>query len=94
MLDYTSYEDYFYSRRAWFFGLLGTTYLLDVIDTLLKGEEHFARYGHEYLIRTPVFVGLCIAAIMVRDRRFHIAFVAVTLIYQVSFILRLFDTIV
>lgn len=94
MLDYTGYEDYFYSRRAWFFGLLGTTYLLDVIDALLKGEEHFTRYGHEYLIRTPVFVALCIAAILVRDRRFHIAFVAVTLIYQVSFILRLFDTIV
>ena len=94
MLDYTSYEDYFYSRRAWFFGLLGFTYLLDVIDTLLKGPEHFARFGNEYLFRTPVFVALCVAAILVRDRRFHIAFVAATLIYQISFILRLFDTIV
>ena len=28
MLDYTSYEDYFYSRRAWFFGLLGFWYLV------------------------------------------------------------------
>ena len=65
-----------------------------MVDTLLKGPEHFARYGHEYLIRTPVFVALCIAAILVRDRRFHIAFVVVTLIYQISFILRLFDTIV
>ena len=94
MLDYTSYEDYFYSRRAWFLGLLGFTYLLDVIDTLLKGPEHFARFGNEYLFRTPVFVALCVAAILVRDRRFHIAFVAATLIYQISFILRLFDTIV
>ncbi|CCV10138.1 conserved membrane hypothetical protein [Mesorhizobium sp. STM 4661] len=93
MLDYTSYEDFFYSRRAWFFGLLATTYLLDVIDTLLKGPEHFAHFGIEYLIRTPVFVVLCIVAILVRDRRFHIAFVAGTLIYQISFILRLFDTI-
>lgn len=49
MLDYTSYEDFFYSRRAWFFGLLAATYLLDVIDTLLKGPEHFARFGVEYL---------------------------------------------
>lgn len=94
MLDYTSYEDYFYSRRAWFFGLLGATYLLDVVDTLLKGPEHFARFGNEYLFRTPVFVALCLVAILVRDKRFHIAFVAAALIYQVSFILRLFDTIV
>lgn len=94
MQDYRGYEDFFYARRAWFFGLLAATYLLDIVDTLLKGEAHFARFGIEYLLRTPVFVALCIIAILVRDRRFHIVFVAVTLIYQISFILRLFDTIV
>ncbi|MER9593624.1 hypothetical protein [Mesorhizobium sp. M0244] len=94
MLDYTSYEDFFYSRRAWFFGLLAATYLLDVVDTLLKGPAHFAHFGVEYLIRTPVFVALCVVAILLRDRRFHIAFVAAALVYQISFILRLFDTIV
>lgn len=94
MLDYTSYEDFFYSRRAWFFGLLAATYLLDVVDTLLKGPAHFAHFGVEYLIRTPVFVALCVIAVLLRDRRFHIAFVAGALVYQVSFILRLFDTIV
>lgn len=93
MQDYRSYEDYFYSRRAWFFGLLASTYMLDVIDTLLKGEAHFARFGNEYLIRTPVFVALCIAAAYARDRRFHTAFVVFALIYQAWWILRLFDTI-
>ncbi|CAH2398416.1 hypothetical protein MES4922_20091 [Mesorhizobium ventifaucium] len=33
-------------------------------------------------------------AILVSDRRFHIGFVAAALVYQISFILRLFDTIV
>ncbi|WP_315918484.1 hypothetical protein [Mesorhizobium sp. SP-1A] len=94
MQDYRSYKDYFYARRGWFFGVLAVTYLLDVIDTLLKGAEHFARFGHEYLIRTPLFVGLCLAAVLVRDRRFHVAFVAFTLIYQISWILRLFDNII
>ena len=94
MQDYRSYEDYFYEQRGWFFGLLAATHLLDVIDTLLKGEAHFARFGSEYLVRTPLFVGLCVVAMLVRDRRFHVAFVAVTLVYQVSWILRLFDTLV
>lgn len=93
MQDYRSYEDYFYSRRAWFFGLLATTYLLDIVDTLLKGEAHFARFGNEYLIRTPVMVGLCAVAILSRNRRFHMAFVAFALVYQFWWILRLFDTI-
>lgn len=94
MLDYRSYEDYFFSRRSWFFGLLAATYLLDVVDTLLKGEAHFARFGHEYLIRTPLFVLLCCIAIFTTNRRFHLAFVAFALIYQAWWILRLFDTIV
>jgi hypothetical protein len=94
MQDYKSYEDFFYARRGWFFGLLAATYLLDVIDTLIKGEEHFSRFGQEYLIRTPLFVVLCLIAIKTDDRRFHTGFVAFTLIYQVSWIVRLFDTIV
>jgi len=93
MQDYRGYEDFFYSRRAWFFGLLALTYLLDVADTLLKGEAHFARFGSEYLVRTPVFVLLCLAAIWTSNRRFHALFVAAALVYQVSWILRLFDTI-
>jgi hypothetical protein len=94
MLDYKSYEDFFISRRAWFFGLLASTYLLDVIDTLLKGQEHFARFGNEYMIRTPVFFALSIIAIFTTNRTFHILFVATALIYQASWILRLFDDIV
>ena len=94
MQDYKSYEDFFYARRGWFFGLLATTYLLDVVDTLIKGEEHFARFGVEDLVRTPLFVGLCLVARRTDNRRFHAGFVAFTLIYQVSWIVRLFDRIV
>lgn len=36
MEDYSSYENYFYSRRAWLFGLLALAYALDVVDTFLK----------------------------------------------------------
>ena len=93
MQDYQGYEDYFYSRRGWFFGLLASTYVLDIIDTLLKGEAHFAHFGNEYLIRTPIFLALCIAAIYVPDRRFHVAFVLFALVYQGWWILRLFDNI-
>jgi hypothetical protein len=93
MLDYSGYEDFFYARRGWFFGLLALTYVLDVIDTLLKGRAHLASLGTEYVLRSPVFVVLCAAAILIGNRRFHVVFVTLTLIYQLSFIMRLFDTI-
>lgn len=93
MLDYSSYEDFFISRRAWFFGVMAATYAFDIIDTLIKGEAHFARFGSEYFIRTPILVGLCVTAAITPNRTFQMAFVAATLVYQVSWILRLFDTI-
>lgn len=93
MRDYESYEDYFYARRAWFFGLLAATFLLDVVDTLIKGEAHFARFAPEYLIRTPILVVLCVVAAVTATRRFHRVFVAAVLAYQLSWIFRLFDTL-
>ena len=72
---------------------MAATYLFDIADTLIKGEEHFARFGNEYLVRTPLFIALCIIAARTPSRTFHIVFVALTLVYQISWILRLFDTI-
>ncbi|MGC4024184.1 MAG: hypothetical protein QM744_02855 [Mesorhizobium sp.] len=94
MRDYFSYEDYFYSIRPWFFGLLALSYLLDIMDTLLKGPAHFAHFGNEFLIRTPVLVAACAVAILTTNRRFHLTLVLAIIAYQVSWILRLFDTLI
>jgi hypothetical protein len=40
MADYSGYEDYFLSKRIWFFGILASTYLFDYADTLIKGRQH------------------------------------------------------
>ena len=51
--------------------MLDATYLFDVVDTLIKGQAHFERFGTEYLIRTPLLVGLCIAAAFTTNRWFQ-----------------------
>lgn len=93
LYDYESYGDYFIARRAWFFGVLAITYMLDVVDALIKGDVHFSRFAHEYLIRTPILVALCIAAIRTASSRFHAIFIVATLAYQLSWIFRLFRTL-
>lgn len=93
MQGYANYKEYFHSRRVWFFGLLAATYVLDVVDTFIKGEAHFARFAREYLIRTPLLVVLCVAAMKSANQRFQVFFVAATLVYQLSWIFRLFDTL-
>ncbi|MBN9072715.1 MAG: hypothetical protein J0H34_14220 [Rhizobiales bacterium] len=92
MAEYASYGDFFFARRGWFFGLLAATFVFDVVDTLLKGEAHFARFGTEYAIRTPLLVAACLVAIWTPRRAYHAAFVTILLLYQVSWIARLFDT--
>jgi hypothetical protein len=93
LADYANYEDYFFSRRRWFFGLLALTFLFDVADTLLKGYDHLASFGVEYPIRIALSLLLCGVAIFTDNRCFHRAFIIFTLIFQVFWILSQFNTL-
>jgi hypothetical protein len=88
--DYKDYEDYFYSRRKWVFGILGFSYLLDLIDTMIKGEAYLHHYGIEYPIRNITHFVLCMIAIRVNNRLFHSILVIAFIVYEFSYILRLF----
>jgi hypothetical protein len=89
--DYGGYEEYFISRRKWFFGMLAVTYAVDLIDTVLKGQAYFNSLGWEYPLRNITYIVLCIVAAWTANRRFHAGFVAVGLLYQISWIFRLYD---
>jgi hypothetical protein len=92
MEEYSGFEDYFLSRRRWFFGLLGGSFLLDLVDTRLKGAAYFQALGLEYPLRIACFVLLCGIAMATRNRRYHACFVAATLLYQLSWMLRQYLT--
>ncbi|MBB3308327.1 hypothetical protein FHT78_000056 [Rhizobium sp. BK196] len=91
--DYGGYEEYFISRRRWFFGMLAVTYVVDFLDTLLKGKAYLAALGWEYPVRNAVYIVLCIVAAWTANRRFHAVFVSIGLIYQITWIFRLYDFI-
>jgi hypothetical protein len=91
--EYGGYEEYFISRRRWFFGLLAATYAVDLIDTVLKGHAYFTSLGWEYPTRNAVYIVLCIAAAITANRQFQAIFVSVGIIYQLSWIFRLYDVL-
>lgn len=93
MDEYASYRDYFVSRRKWFFGLLATTFVLDIGDTLLKGREYFDSFGIEYPLRNAAHFILCLVAMKTGNLRFQAVFMVLALVYELSWILRLFETI-
>jgi hypothetical protein len=90
--DYAGYEDYFLSRRVWFFGFLAATFIADIIDTSLKGSAYLHSFGIEYPIRIAVSLLLCILAMITRNRRIQLTLLTVSFLYQVSFIVRLYGT--
>lgn len=89
--DYSDYEHYFMSRRAWFFGFLALAFAVDLVDTALKGKQYFASYGLEYPARNTAYILFCIAAAWTANRRFHAAFVVAAVAYQLLWMYRAFD---
>ncbi|WP_331374535.1 hypothetical protein [Sinorhizobium chiapasense] len=89
--EYAGYEEYFLSRRAWFFGFLAVAFAVDLLDTGLKGKAHFESYGLEYPLRNAAYIILCIAAAWTPNRHFHAIFLVGGLLYQLIWIYRAFD---
>ncbi|WP_275187040.1 hypothetical protein [Bradyrhizobium sp. CSA112] len=69
------------------------TEALDVVDTLIKGEDHLRSLGLEYLPRIGVFVLLCAVAAVTRNLRFHALFVFAAFVYELSFFSRYYGTL-
>jgi hypothetical protein len=93
LVGYEGYEDYFLSRRGWFFGFVAFTEALDFVDTWIKGEAHLSSLGLEYVVRTVVFIALCAVAARVRSRVFHAIFVWAALIYDAIYAIRYYSTV-
>src|SRR6185503_4645133 len=91
-VDGNSYEDCFLAHRQWFFALQLGLQFVDVVDSALKGPAHLKALGVEYFIATVAYVVLALVGIAT-PRRSVQAFIAVAwLMYQISWVARLFQT--
>ena len=90
--DYSGYEDYFLSRRKWFFGFLAATFLADVIDTSLKGSAYLHSFGIEYPIRIIANLIICVIAMFTSNRRIQLTLLAVAFLYHIALIILVYST--
>ena len=93
MEGYDSYKDYFFARRGWFFGLAALAQPMDVVDTWLKGPDYAANLGVEYYAAKAVIVAACLVGVFWRNERDHAVFAVLSLVYQLSLVLRLYETV-
>ena len=85
--DYGGFEDYFYARKNWIFGLMALLMVADLADTLIKGLPYLEGLGFVYYFRTASLLVLSIAAIPVKNRWFQGAFAIFAVLCEVTFIL-------
>src|SRR5690606_27545989 len=73
--EYNGYEDFFLKRRHWFFVFFAVTFVLDAIDSMIKGDGYWTRFEYEYFMQVPA--GLVLSAIAIRfgSPRLHLAIV-------------------
>jgi hypothetical protein len=90
---YDGFEDYFYSRRGWFFGLLLLGQVVDVADTLLKGLDHLRSLGPSYVVGIIFNSVLLFIAMRTRSRRFHGTFAVFVVAYLIAYPWFAFDTV-
>lgn len=90
---YDGFKDYFLSRRRWFFGLLIVWQAIDLFDSWIKGPEHFASLGKEYLVAWVVFSLLAVVGQWTRRVTPHAAIAILFLGYNISWVLRILNTI-
>lgn len=91
MSEYSDFKEYFHSRQKWFYSMLACLLLTDIADSAVKGREHFEALGPLYPVRQLGTAVLAIAAIWIRDHKFHIAFVVLALIAQTLWVVRHFN---
>ncbi len=86
--DYRGYEDYFISRRKWFFGILALFFIADIIDTRLKGVAYMRSFGLEYPIREGTNLLFCVVGFFSANRRVQFFVLAASFLFHILFILR------
>ena len=89
---YSGYEEYFMSRRRWFFGIFTVYMLVDQLDTWLKGAEYYASLGVEYPITSFLYIAGSVIGILTVNRRYHAAYAVVALAYQIEWAIRSYST--
>ncbi|WP_199261121.1 hypothetical protein [Paracoccus binzhouensis] len=91
--DHAESEDFFMRRRGWFFGIFALTFGFDLLDTLMKGAEHLRALGPEYPVRLGIGVAIALLAMRARSLR-HVALIGLAwLAYDLSWIIRRYDSL-
>jgi hypothetical protein len=91
--DYASFEEYFYSRKQWLFGLLAILFVADVADTFVKASAYARSLGAVYYARTISYIVFSAIAIKMKDKCLHAAFAILAADSEIALIVKSYMTL-
>jgi hypothetical protein len=68
-------------------------FVVDVMDTLLKGREYYSRHALAYDVRAAIYFALCLLAIKIRRPWFHAFFAVFAVVYETAYILLMYRSL-
>jgi len=78
-------EAYFFKQRRWFFSVFIIAWLLDIPETLSKGETALREVPPDYMVFSVSHISLCIVGLVTENRKVHLAlpiiWIAATLVF-------------
>jgi hypothetical protein len=78
----TSWREQYFDHRRGFFVLIAANFALDLVDSLLKGWEHFRSLGGLYFSSMTMFIILGLIAAFTRSERYHAVFGVFFFVYN------------
>ena len=69
--DAKNWREYYYANRRGFFFILALLWPIDVVDTLLKGKQHFLDKGPLYLPTLAIWTTGTVIAGITSNERYH-----------------------
>jgi hypothetical protein len=80
-----SWRDYYYANRRAFFFVFAAIWPLDIIDTLLKGKQHFIDQGPLYVPSIMMWCICGVVAAITKNQRFHGFWAIFFLVYLIFY---------
>jgi len=78
----TSWREHYFNHRRGFFVLVAANFVIDLIDSSLKGWEHFWSLGPLYFSSMAIFIVLASMAAVTRSVQYHAAFAVFYFVYN------------
>ena len=78
-------EVYFFKQRRWFFSVFIVAWLLDIPETLSKGQSALRDVPPDYLVFIISHISVCVVGLITENRVVHLAlpiiWIAATLVF-------------